>query len=113
MNQNFGDVLAADDDVAELAPRKPAPINVTAPVEKRIRIVLEENENIPPTGQFFSINGRTFMLRPGDAADVPEALVNVLNDAVQDVPQIDQQTKQVIGYRKKLRFPYRVVQQAA
>jgi hypothetical protein len=71
--------------------------------------VLEENENIPPTGQFFSHNGRTFVLRPGDEADVPECILGVLNDAVQSVPQIDQFTKQVIGYRNKLRFPYRVV----
>ena len=96
-SKNLGALLAADDEVS------------AQPVERTVRIVLEENENIPPTGQFIACNGRTFMLRAGDEADVPAAVLNVLNAAVQDVPQIDPATKQVVGYRRKLRFPYRVV----
>jgi hypothetical protein len=80
------------------------------PVDKIIRIVLEENDNIPPTGQFISVQGRTFILRPGEEADVPMAVVSVLDNAVQDVPTIDPGTKQVTGYRKRHRFPYRIVQ---
>ena len=102
--KNLGALLAADDEVAELNPKGG---------ERTVRIVLEENDNIPPTGQFIALNGRTWMLRPGEEADVPLGVVNILNDAVQDVPQIDQASKQVIGYRKRLRFPYRVVQPEA
>lgn len=108
--KNLGTLLAADDDGPEenLSAQK-----VNGFGEKLVRIVLEENDNIPPTGQFFGLNGRTWMLRPGDEADVPMGLISILNDAVQAVPQIDQATKQVIGYRNKLRFPYRVVQPQA
>lgn len=115
--KNLGAAFVADEDeVPVLKPRSKAARAAAAqqetfdPLEKKVVIVLEENDNIPPTGQFISVNGRTFILRPGDEAEVPIALVNILNDAVQDVPQIDQATKQVIGYRKKLRFPYRIVQ---
>lgn len=82
---------------------------LTNPAEKYVRIVLEDNENIPPTGQFFGINGRHFVLKPGVPAEVPESIINILNDAVQDVPDRDPITQQVVGYRKRLRFPYRVV----
>jgi hypothetical protein len=97
--QEVGNLLASDDEVQPLPPKG----------EKRVTIVLEENDNIPPTGQFISLNGRTWMLRPGEPAEVPVGLVNVLDDAVMDVPQVDPVTRQIVGYRKKLRFPYRLV----
>jgi len=103
--KDVGVLLATDEEVQPLKPRAKAALEV----ERKIRIVLEENENIPPTGQFISVNGRTFVLRPGDEADVPECVINVLNDAVQDMPQVDPFTQQVVGYRKKLRFPYRII----
>lgn len=128
--KNLGDLLATDDEVPMLKPRSKAAqeaaaqaaptaedplaqaVKVKAP-EKIVRIVLEENDNIPPTGQFISVNGRTWMLRPGEEVEVPVAVVNVLNDAVQDVPTIDPGTKQVTGYRKRHRFPYRIIQAQA
>lgn len=76
---------------------------------KRVRIILEENENIPPTGQFIGLQGRGYMLRAGEPADVPIGIINILNDAVESVPIVDPQTQQVQGYRNKLRFPYRIV----
>ena len=113
--QNVGAVLSGDDeeDVRVVKPRAkklkevlPGPSH---PGVDRVRIQLEESDNIPPTGQFFGINGRSYMLKPGIPADVPKELINVLNDAVQDVPEVDPFTQQIIGYRKKLRYPYRVV----
>jgi hypothetical protein len=123
---NLGQKLSGDDDEPVLKPRRGRPKQVVEPKEpeltpeqkyalasstKRelIRITLEENENIPPTGQFFGLNGRHFMLKPGVAVDVPVEIINILNDAVQEVPEIDPTTRQVVGYRKKLRFPYRVM----
>jgi len=106
--KNLGELLASDDEVEALKPR-----SKKAAAEETITIVLEENDNIPPTGQFISVNGRTWMLRPGEPAEVPMSLVHVLEQAVQDVPQVDPITKQIIGYRKKLRFPYREVRLAA
>lgn len=96
-------------------PRKPrAPKVEPQPImppakEKTVRIRLEENEGIPPTGQFFSLNGRTWLLRAGEEADVPEAIINILNDAIMSVPTVDPATMQVVGYRNKQRFPYSVI----
>lgn len=85
---------------------------------ERVRIVLEDNDGIPPTGQFFQIGGtdeqgnrfeRAYILRPGVEAEVPVELLDILDHAVMSVPQIDHDTNQVIGYRDRLRFPYRFV----
>lgn len=79
-----------------------------AVAEKRIKIILEENDNIPPTGQFFGVQGKGYILRPGEVADVPMSIIGILNTAVQSVPILDE-GKRVTGYRDKLRFPYRVM----
>jgi hypothetical protein len=117
LGNNISIVLEDDEDgdmlpplnqpIIEPLPRK-APV-VSAATEKRVRIQLEESDEIPPTGQFFGLNGRSFILRPGEPADVPVGIINVLNDAIMSVPQVDPTTRQVIGYRNRLRFPYRLV----
>jgi len=102
--KDIGELLASDDEVEALKPRGKKNV-----AEEKVTIVLEENDNIPPTGQFIQVNERSWMLRPGEPVEVPITLVNVLEQAVQDVPQVDPVTKQIVGYRKRLRFPYRVV----
>jgi hypothetical protein len=79
----------------------------------RVRILLEENDNIPPGGQFFGVNGAGFLLRPGVAVSVPRGILDILDNAVMDVPVVSPDNMQVIGYRKKLRYPYRVADRAA
>lgn len=78
------------------------------PTERRTTIVLEDNEQIPPTGQFFGADGKGFILRPGEAASVPDEILNILDTAVSSVPVKDN-SDTVIGYRDRLRFPYRIV----
>lgn len=121
MAKNTGAALAdtdIDEDVPAVKPRSkkakalaaqhevPGP---STPGTRLVRIMLEENDNIPPTGQFFGINGRSYILKAGVEADVPAEIINILNDAEQSVPDVDPYTNQVMGYRKKLRFPYRVI----
>lgn len=77
--------------------------------EERIKIILEENENIPPTGQFFGLNGTGYLLRAGEVAEVPSGIVDILDHAVQMVPVVDPITKQPVDHRPKHRFAYRVV----
>jgi hypothetical protein len=127
MTNETGAVLADtdEDDVPAVKPRSKRAKQIAAQQQqhdvpngssvggKRVRIMLEENDNIPPTGQFFSVNGRSYVLKAGVEAEVPVEIVNVLNDAEQSVPEIDPSTQQVLGYRKKLRFPYRVIQPSA
>lgn len=88
-----------------------APVDVPAPPPaegKRIRIILEENDGIPPTGQFFGANGRSYLIRPGEEVDVPMEVISCLDDAVMETPVTDMNGN-LEGFRKRLRFPYRVV----
>jgi hypothetical protein len=99
--RNWRQVKAERAAAAEKAPPSQPP--------GRVRIMLEENDNIPPCGQFFGVNGATFILRPGMEASVPQGLVDILNNAVMEVPVVDPMTRQVIGWRKKTRYPYRLI----
>lgn len=76
---------------------------------ERVRIQLEEADDIPPTGQFIGLNGVGYILRPGVPVDVPIGVKEILDNAVIDVPQVDPNTQQIIGTRPKMRYPYRLV----
>lgn len=113
------------------------------PLFARVNIILEENEGIAPSGQYFGLHGSWVnpetledlesmvqkgemtraaaqiaatervqfeaYLRPGEEASVPVELLSILNDALTDTPVIDPITSQVLGYKQKLRYPYRLV----
>ncbi|HDR9868481.1 TPA: hypothetical protein QDE31_01655 [Burkholderia cenocepacia] len=103
------DALAAGDvssPLASRAPRKGA--DKPAKAEKTVKIILEDIEEIPPGGQFFSVNGRTFLIKAGVEVEVPECVLDVLDHAVMSVPVLDEM-RSVIGYKDRLRFPYRMV----
>jgi len=74
----------------------------------RIKIILEDNDNVPPGGQFISVDGVPYLLQPNMEADVPVNVLDVLDHAITSVPVVDAD-KNVIGYRDRLRFPYRVI----
>ena len=74
----------------------------------RVRIILEENDNIPPTGLFVGVNGRSFLVRAGEEVEVPVEVVEALNDAVESVPRTDA-SGNIVDYRNRLRFPYRLL----
>lgn len=93
---------------AKAVKAKEAAVTEVIPAAKRVKIILEENDNIPPTGLFIGINGRSFLLRAGEEVEVPVEVVEVLNDAVEDVPRTDGNNN-VLDYRKKMRFPYRLI----
>jgi len=76
--------------------------------ERMKRIMLEDNDEIPPGGQFIQVNGRSFLLQPGVEVDVPACVVDVLDHAITSVPVRDRD-QSVIGYRDRLRFPYRLI----
>lgn len=84
--------------------------NITAsppPKEKPyVRIMLEDTDRIPPTGQFFGINGKTYMLRAGEEANVPIGIIDILKNAVESHP-IKDGLNRVVGQRSRMRFPYR------
>lgn len=73
------------------------------------RIILDNNDNIPPSGQFIGVNGVGYLVQPGVEVVVPIAVLDILRNAVMAVPQLDPQTQQVVGYRERLRFPFQVL----
>lgn len=76
---------------------------------KRVKIILEENDAIPPTGLPLQHNGRAIVIMPGEIVEIPEHYLEILDHAVMSTPTVDPQTKQVINYRDRLRYPYRRV----
>lgn len=83
--------------------------HVVASAPARVKIILEEREGMTPGGQFIGHNGTFYKLIPGEIAAVPPGILDILDHAVEMAPVVDQRTKQVIGYRKRRRFPYRRV----
>lgn len=95
----------SDEALAALAAAEPMP----APKpQRRVRVILEDNDNVPPGGQFISVDGMPYLLQANMEASVPVNVLDVLDHAIMSVPVVDMD-KNVIGYRDRLRFPYRVV----
>lgn len=74
-----------------------------------ITIVLEEVPDIPPTGLFLSHNGNAYMISPGEPVDVPDFVLEILDHATMSAPLVDRTTQKVLGYRDRMRYPYRRV----
>jgi hypothetical protein len=89
----------------------PAKIELEKPIgmPDRVWIVLDDNDDIPPTGLFIGHNGTGFLLATGIPIPVPDYLLGILDDAIMDAPILDPQTKQVKGYRPRPRYTYRRV----
>jgi len=109
-------VKAEDKAEAEVvvAPKAPAPKKKAAPrkparPKNTTRIILEENDDIPPTGLFVSLNGRAYLIKPGEEVDLPNPVLEILENAVMSTPRVDPQTQQVIGYKNRMRYPFRYV----
>lgn len=75
----------------------------------RVWIILDDNDEIPPGGQFIGVNGVGYQLLPGVEAFVPRAVCEVLDHAVKSIPVLDPMTKRVIGWKNRKRFPYTIV----
>lgn len=101
-------VKATGKKVSGKATAKPA-TKATAAKAKRTKIVLEENDHIPPTGLFIGHNGKGYLLKPGEEADVPDPVIAILKDAIISVPVLDPDTQQVVGYRNRMRYPFRYI----
>jgi hypothetical protein len=72
-----------------------------------IKIIVEENESIPPTGLFVGLNGRGYLIRPGEEVNVPRGVVDILDNAKMSTPVMDSRSQRIIAWRDRLRYPYR------
>lgn len=68
-------------------------------------IMLNDNDEIPPSGQYFAVNGRYFILKPNVWYRVPGFLLAVINHAITDRPVQNDQL-QLVGVRPQKRFPF-------
>ena len=87
------------------APKKAAPVGMP----ESVWIILEENDDIPPTGLFIGHNGDSFLIRTGVPLHVPLKILAILDDAIKTVPLTDPVTMRVVGSRDRMRYPYRRV----
>ena len=72
-------------------------------------VILDDNDDIPPTGLFVGHNGIGFLIQTGVPVLVPNHVLGVLDDAIMEAPIIDPKTRQVMGYRPRPRYTYRKV----
>ena len=91
----------------------PPPALLVEP-EKRVKIILQDSEEIPGDDAnkrvFIGHNGKSYWLRVGMEADVPECVLNVLDDATFVVAEKDPITQKLNGRtRNKKRFSYQMV----
>lgn len=77
--------------------------------EERVWIQLEDSDDIPPGGQFVGVNGYGYKIVPGSPVKVPVSVLEVLDNAIVSIAVVDPLTKQVVGWRDRLRMPYRVL----
>ena len=50
---------------------------------KTVRIIIEENDAIPPTGLFIGLNGRGYLVQAGVEVNVPAALIETVIQVVE------------------------------
>jgi hypothetical protein len=109
MAKDVSDILGSN--IEEDFHEKPAPV-ASRPKPKTVRIILDDNENIPPTGQFFGLNGQSFLLKANVEADVPIGIIDILDNAVESKAIIDPLTRRVVGHTQKRRYSYQRVASA-
>lgn len=93
---------------APLAPKSAPKAKKQSDGVPRVKIVLQDGDDIPPGGLFLGVNGVGYILQPGVEADVPEYLLDVLDHAVMTKAVVDN-NKRVVGYKEVPRFSYRIV----
>lgn len=107
----FGGDVAAEEPKAEAkkaAPKRKAPAKSADPKADYVRIKLAHNRDIPPSGLYLGHNGKGYLLKPGVEADVPEFLLDILDNAVQSVP-VTGPNGQVESWEEQPRFMYSII----
>ena len=103
--------LAGEDERIErvvTVPKARAAAKPKEDAEERVTIILQDNSQIPPSGQFIGVNGKGYLIQAGVEVSVPVSVLEVLDNAIESHPVVDRNDT-VLSYRNRLRFPYSIV----
>lgn len=97
---------------SNLVIEEPGKIETRAPIgmPQSKWILLEENDDIPPTGLFVGHNGTGYIIQTGVPVQVPVHILEILDNAIMSAPVLDPNTKRVAGWRERRRYNYRFVE---
>lgn len=82
-------------------------LNATDKVLDSAIIKLFQNDDIPPNGQPFGVNGRFFALKADVWYRVPGWLLSTIDNSIYEKPVTDDNNR-FVGTRPQPRFPYTV-----
>lgn len=103
--------LQLGSNLPPVAPTKRRGKPTTVGMPETVRLLIEENDSIPPTGVYVGLNGKGYLIRAGETVDVPIGVKDILDNAIETVPQIDPTTRRIIAHRERMRYPYRLIAQ--
>jgi hypothetical protein len=114
--------MSTDTDLAEFAEfeaavaaapakkaAKAAAPEAKAEAKTTVRIILDESDDIPRKGLFVGHNGIPYVIPTSREVDIPLFLKEILDNAVVSTPIVNPETRQVTGYRSRIKHTYRVV----
>lgn len=82
-------------------------LNATDKASDSAIIKLFQNDDIPPNGQPFGVNGRFFALKADVWYRVPGWLLSTIDNSIHEKPVTDDNNR-FVGTRPQPRFPYTV-----
>lgn len=82
-------------------------LNATDKASDSAIIKLFQNDDIPPNGQPFGVNGRFFALKADVWYRVPAWLLSTIDNSIYEKPVTDDNNR-FVGTRPQPRFPYTV-----
>ena len=82
-------------------------LNATDKASDSAIIKLFQNDDIPPNGQPFGVNGRFFALKADVWYRVPGWLLSTIDNSIYEKPVTDDNNR-FVGTRQQPRFPYTV-----
>lgn len=82
-------------------------LNATDKAADSAIIKLFQNDDIPPNGQPFGVNGRFFALKADVWYRVPAWLLSTIDNSIYEKPVTDENNR-FVGTRPQPRFPYTV-----
>lgn len=80
-------------------------LNATDKASDSVIIKLFQNDDIPPNGQPFGVNGRFFALKADVWYRVPAWLLSTIDNSIYEKPVTDDNNR-FVGTRPQPRFPY-------